>query len=243
MVKGTLRAYGASMTLVTDARDSLRTTLERFNRKERFILFEQATAGTGRVTLHDGYGAQLGAAIGQSIPAGHLLMVDYHLNWLYAALELHAGNWSTAQPGVRAAEAVPAVNVPDGDLRHALERNQEDIDLLVVWEEDKTTHVALVEAKAHTGWTNKQMRSKAARLQAIFGDGGTRYRDVTPHFALTSFAASKKLTTTGWPEWMLTEGGVAHVELMKPEVPRLMVGEVDEAGAPKAGGGFFGIRE
>ena len=42
--------------------------------------------------------------------------------------------------------------------------NQEDADLLVAFEQGDIIHLMLVEAKAETGWTNKQMCSKAKGL-------------------------------------------------------------------------------
>ena len=84
--------------------------------------------------------------------------------------------------------------------------NQEDIDLLVAFEADDTTHLMLIEAKAETGWTNKQTFLKAERLQRIFGKDGARYPQVKPYFRLTSPRPPKQLESDLWPAWMTRVG-------------------------------------
>lgn len=60
--------------------------------------------------------------------------------------------------------------------------NQENIDLLVAFEDLEITHLRMIEAKAATGWTNKQTLSKADRLREMFvGDGG-KYPNVSRVF-------------------------------------------------------------
>ena len=87
--------------------------------------------------------------------------MDYHLDWLHAGLFL----------------ALPE-NDEEGvhlNTETVASDNQEDIDLLVAFEAEDITHLILIEAKAATGWTNKQTLSKAERLQRIFGKDGARY--------------------------------------------------------------------
>lgn len=79
--------------------------------------------------------------------------------------------------------------------------NQEDVDLLVAFEDGTTTHVILVEAKGDTAWSNKQMKSKAERLRVAFdGINDT----VKPHFAFISPSPPQHLITEGWPNWIST---------------------------------------
>ena len=234
------------MELVTQTSEDLFTVLERFNRKERFILFEQALTDHGRAPLSKAYRRHLSDRLGIEIPRQvDLTAIDYHLNWLYAGLELWEGSWDAEPgPGGKPFDRIPQVVGPTGP-RWALEVNQEDVDLLLGWRDPSDQHhLALVEAKAYTSWSNKQLASKAARLRSIFGDDGDRYEGVEPHFVLTSFAApTQKLETDGWPRWMLREGAPVHVDLTKNGRPRYVVGRVDEEGKPSSNGEWYGIRE
>lgn len=98
--------------------------------------------------------------------------MDYHLDWLHDSLFL-------TPSGI------------DGEAVHpntetVATGNQEDVDLLVTFEEGNITHLLMIEAKAGTGWTNKQTLSKAKRLKRIFGADGAQYPRVNPHFGLMS---------------------------------------------------------
>ena len=126
--------------------------LRSFNRKERFILL-QAALGTDTFSLDDGFRERLGEVVGATVPADAFVAMDYHLDWLQMALYL-------------AATPSPPSPIPSDDLFKA---NQEDVDLLVAFDDTATTHLVLVEAKMETGWTNSQLCSKAQRLRLIFG--------------------------------------------------------------------------
>lgn len=161
--------------------------LESFNRKERFFLVG-AALGNPDFRLADNFRTKLGEAFGVHVPSNVFVAMDYHLDWLHTSLFLmHSG----------ADEA--AVHSNDGPIASG---NQEDTDLLVAFEEGDITHLLLIEAKAYTGWTNKQMKSKACRLKRIFGADGTNYPQVKPHFCLMSPRPSKRLDVRCWPHWM-----------------------------------------
>lgn len=230
--------------LISQSRDSLAELIERFNRKERYIVFQQvATAGS--VELDVSFRSKL-RDLGWPVPdRGVLVLTDYHLNWLYAALELSAGRWASAGVDGKAVDDLPqAVDSSTQKVRYALEHNQEDIDLLLVWEADGETHLGLVEVKAHSGWSNAQLRSKAARLEAVLGREGGQYAGVVPRFALMSFAAPSKVDTGSWPTWMTDDNGTPqHVKLVPPLNERLTVGRVDSEGHSSSAGEFYGIRQ
>ncbi|HET7737635.1 MAG TPA: hypothetical protein VFK32_03590, partial [Tepidiformaceae bacterium] len=80
---------------------------------------------------------------------------------------------------------------------------QEDIDLIVAFDRGNESVVILVEAKGTTSWGNSQLRSKAAKLSAIFADNldGPPPR-VTPVFCLMSPAESANISVEGFPTWM-----------------------------------------
>lgn len=230
---------------VTSSEVPLLQIIERFNRKERYILFQQVTSPQD-VELDDEFRQKLNA-LGWGVPKqGVLVLTDYHLNWLYAALELHRGTWTDGvgvgkrmDGGVDSDKTLGEADKP----RYAIEGNQEDIDLLLVWEDGDTTHLGLVEAKAHSGWTNQQLRSKAARLSAVLGRDECRYPGVQLHFALLSFTMPSRLATENWPKWMLNkDGAMSHVQLEPPQTDRYIVGRVDAVGKPSAAGEYYGIR-
>ena len=225
---------------------SLLRIIESFNRKERYILFQQVTTSR-EIQLDEEFRSKLNI-LGWDVPKrGVLVLTDYHLNWLYASLEWAGATWGP-DTEAKPLSSVPSVEVKAGtpgavETRRALEHNQEDIDLLLVWEGDGITHLGLIEAKAHSGWTNSQMASKAARLTTVLGEDACRYPRVRPHFALLSFTEPQHLITKDWPGWMLdTAGNVPHIALKPPQTDRYMVGRVDSSGTSSASGDYYGVR-
>ncbi len=125
--------------------------------------------------------------------------MDYTLDWLHAAITcyLDPNAWDEPQP------------LGDGTIAGS----QEDVDLLVAWEE-KGPHLVLIEAKGFTGWSNKQMRSKADRLKAIITP--KVLEEIDAHFVLVGPSRSKGLQTEFWPEWMRKQGRTHFVKLTDP---------------------------
>jgi hypothetical protein len=131
-----------------------------------------------------------------------------------------------------------------------IQGNQEDVDLLVAFEEaNGVNHVLLLEAKLESPWSNKQMKSKAKRFAAIFDDAKRRAHDVgrddriIPHFALASAAIKppENLDTTGWPSWMLADGTKpVHVQIQGP-ANALRVVRCDHNGNEDAQGDWFRV--
>ena len=198
--------------------------LESFNRKERFILLAEAIGPPG-IRLGKGFRDRVGAAFGLEIPADALVAMDYHLDWLRASLlSLHA---DTTEPMSNA-----------GGL---IRGNQEDIDLLVAFSDGSLTRLLLLEAKAATGWSNRQLQSKADRLRAIFGDHGDAFSEAVPHFALLSPRRPGRLDTVKWPDWMAQdEEPPIWLELPMPR-NRRRVTRTDEQGRPSAAGSHFTV--
>ena len=168
---------------------SLIEQLESFNRKERFFLVG-AALGNPSFRLAQSFRATLGPVFGIDVPDNAFVAMDYHLDWIHVAILL-AGN---------DADSVHS-NVPT-----VVTGTQEDVDLLVAFKQGAITHLLLLEAKAETGWTNKQTLSKSRRLRQIFGANGLQHSNVAPHFALMSPRPPKRLDTSEWPNWM-TRGG------------------------------------
>ena len=197
--------------------------LESFNRKERFFLVGNAL-GNPDFQLSTEFQAKLLEAFAIRPPNSAFVAMDYQLDWLHASLFL----------------ALPE-NDDEGvhlNTETVASGNQEDIDLLVAFEADDITHLLLIEAKAETGWTNKQTLSKAERLQRIFGKDGARYPQVKPYFGLTSPRHPKQLESELWPSWMTRDGQPIWFELKVP-TGRRRVTRCDSEGRQTAQGDFF----
>ena len=177
--------------------------LRDFNRKERFILLDhvlgQQPGEVFRLNRH--FAGKLATELRLEIPVDAFVAMDYHLDWIQMALHL------ADRPGFDIGSTILNVN------NKLVKANQEDVDLLVAFEDERSreVHLVLIEAKADTGWTNKQLKSKAARLGHIFD---TRVLEIVkPHFVLMSPCSKskrrRKIDTDGWPPWM-TKGNMAH---------------------------------
>ncbi len=200
----------------------LLTHLRSFHRKERFILLTEAL---GTHHLGEGLRARLGSAIGVAVPADAYVAMDYHLDWLQMALYL-------------AGSPKPRQRIHNDGL---FAGNQEDVDLLVAFDGDSTTHLVLVEAKVETGWTNKQLSSKADRLSQMFDEGRPGAQLATPHYLLMSpRPPSPTVSTAGWASWMVRDGRAVWMELARPPGLR-KVTRCDEDGRPSAAGRFLRV--
>ena len=197
--------------------------LEDLNRKERFHLIKQVQ---GTFKASSDFRENLSQEVGIAIPGDAFAAMDYHLDWLAAAL--------------RAYERGDSDKCFDNG-RQEVKGTQEDIDLLVAFRErDGQYHIVLVEAKGDTAWGNTQMNSKANRLESIFGIRGDRYPKVTPHFCLMSPSLPEWLKDDKWPKWMQKEVGYFWLRLAFPESPH-RVTRCDADGNPSAKGKYFRI--
>ena len=201
--------------------------LEAFNRKERFFLVGNALGNTN-FNLSEEYRTKLHSVLGIHPPQHSFVAMDYHLDWIHAGLFLSR---SANQLNNVHENKVPIVTA-----------NQEDIDLLVAFEDLGVTHLLMIEAKAATGWTNKQTLSKADRLREMFGegDGRKKYPGVKPSFCLTSPRPPQQLDSHLWPSWMAPGGQPIWLEL---EVPpgRRRITRCDQEGKSSASGDFFRV--
>ena len=219
-----------------DERRTLVEVLEAFNRKERHLLWEQATGAGGGVRLSDGFRRSLSVAIGVPVPAApeHLVALDYHLNWLYGALLLKSGRAQPDRP-----HAIPPAEEDDPHGRRAYERNQEDVDLLVAFQSEDLVHVILVEAKGFTPWGTKQMQSKLRRLERILRDAGPS-DGIELHLVLTSFTPPRKLDVD-WGQWGQDDTGQPPWVPLREPVARLLIEECDTSGARMRDGQYVHV--
>ena len=89
---------------------------------------------------------------GLEVPDHAFVAMDYHLDWIHVALLLAADDTDTVHS-----------NNPT-----VVMATSEDVDLIVAFKQGAITHLLLLEAKAETGWTNKQTLWKARRRHRIF---------------------------------------------------------------------------
>ena len=204
---------------------SLLEYLESFNRKERFFLIGEALGNTD-FRLSDDFRSRLSEAFGIAVPADALVAMDYHLDWIHASLHL-------SLPGVdEEAVHINTDSIATGKM--------EDVDLLVAFQEGQVTHILLIEAKAETGWSNKQMDSKSQRLEKIFGANGMKHPSVKPHFCMMSPRPPQELNSDTWPGWMSREGIPTWLSLSVPK-NRRRVTRCNESGETSSDGMFFRI--
>lgn len=207
--------------------------LKQFNRKERYFLIRQAL-GVEEFQLSDKFRKELGCKIGVEIPCDAFVAMDYHLDWVAAALRIY----KMCIPKDRISrEVFPNQN----DMREVM-GTQQDIDLLVAFKEDKCYRMVFLEAKAYGSWYSKQLRLKAERLGKIFGDDGKLQPKVHPAFFLISpKRPTKRLRKDGWPEWMKPCNEPRYLELDVSR-PRYKVTRCDETGTNSdEKGGYFKI--
>ena len=171
--------------------------LRRFNRKERFFLVGTAL-DNNTFSLGKEFKKTLEKRIGIPIERDVFVAMDYHLDWIDVGLKL----WNV--------DITIGNKFPNKDGQ--INKNQEDIDLIICFESAGKYHIVLLEAKAETGWTNKQMDSKVKRFRKLFGNDGRNLKNVEPHFFLISPREPKRINKN-WPEWMTTDDKPNWMEL------------------------------
>lgn len=213
---------------------SLLEILRGFERKERFAVLTEAMGfNPDTVRLKDSFRRKLEDSIEHPIPPCVFLAMDYHLDWIEIALHLHSS------------ESTPQSPFPH-DRASLINSNQQDIDLLIAFEgEDLAgkaiSHLVLIEAKAFSSWNNEQLISKATRLKEIFGDEGTCYRTVQPHFVLMTGKGIKSVSATKWPQFMKNDDSFRILNYHLPE--RLKITRCDGNGKNNAAGDHLRLDE
>lgn len=194
--------------------------LQLLNRKERFYLVGFALDRPS-FELGENFKQVLSAELGVKVPAGAFVAMDYHISWLYAAAVLTRDGGAGPFPG-------------GGGIEKG---NQEDVDLLIAFEEEGVTRLLILEAKGVTGWSNKQLRSKVDRLRMIFGDQDvpSQFPNLRPEFAIISPTPSTGIRTDDWPEWMKGQNGVNWIRMPAPST-LLKVTRCDDSGKTLATG-------
>jgi len=210
--------------------------LESFNRKERFHLLSNATGDNG-FKLCDEFIGRINNRFDIHIPENNLVAMDYHMDWIKAALTI-----------VFESDEYPNGIYPNGRGKGRLNENQEDVDLLIGYCDKGKCHLIMLEAKAATGWTNKQLISKANKQQTIFYDSEVSkvmiYPNVILHFALISPQKPKNLNRKHkWPpHWLDKEGDINWLGLEMPDNQRRIV-KCDENGRITEKGNYWQVKK
>lgn len=159
--------------------------LKSFNRKERFFLVGQAL-GNKEFRISEDFRKIISDKIGLEIPPDAFAAMDYHLDWIYASLYC--------------AEKGTTEFIADNPL--GLNSNQEDVDFIIAFNKNGVSHIVLIEAKAESGWTNKQLGSKADKLKSIFGFNRCLWENIKVYFLITSPRKPVNLRIDALPEYL-----------------------------------------
>ena len=201
-------------------------TLERLNRKERFFLVGEVLVNH-KFEMSGYFRGRLANEIGVDIPNNALTAMDYHIDWIAAAVMQYAS--------------------PEGgnvfENSGEIKGNQEDVDFLIAFKDAEGVYrLIFLEAKGYTHWGNAQMHSKAERMKFIFGENGDKYEGVMPYFCLVSSGQPERLDYANWPEWWLKSDGSPYWLNLKLPDNRLMVTRWDaEVCESSQGGKHFSI--
>lgn len=198
--------------------------LERFNRKERNLLVRAATGNhESPLRLSEGFRERIAKALGlkEGVPAEAWWATDYHIAWLAGALSVYV----LGDAALERAWSNPEVN-----QRRLAELNQEDIDLVVSWE----NHMVLIEAKAYGYFSNSQLKSKLDRLNLVY----KHYKELTAgssadvdfRLLLISPQAPQRVDVAT-PPWLCPAGKIPWMELDLGDADdRLMVSRCNAKG-------------
>jgi hypothetical protein len=204
--------------------DSLASSLERFNRKERNFLV-RAVLGHGikPIELSDTFRDCVATKLRIPIAADAWWATDYHIEWIAGAI---FANLEGEQQAIDKARKNPPVKINgethrmvDGtseeeDSSRLVKGNQEDIDLVIASGLD----LILIEAKGEGTWSDKQLNSKLTRLTCIRSIANEAQSPVRFHFLLMSPRPPQKLDAESNPDfgWALADAEFPRIELPFP---------------------------
>jgi hypothetical protein len=158
---------------------SLEYRLSRFNAKERFALI-QRVLGTPFAPHPDFVEEVLTKCDIATKPQSIFCAMDYHLDWLYAALMSED-----------LAENEPGLLVAGADNHFPVTGKQQDADFVMCFTEaggnsaPPITHLLLIEAKGVGSWDRRQMASKFNQYRAM-RPAFARNPNVKPRLVLMS---------------------------------------------------------
>jgi hypothetical protein len=216
--------------------NSLVDSLKRFNRKERNLLVRAILAQESRpLELSEEFRMTVAHALQlPPIPSDAWWATDYHIAWLAGALAVYV-----EQAVAKGARPNRSASV-NGLLKHLVEGNQEDCDLVIASGVD----LIFIEAKGVSAWDVDQLNSKLTRLELLhceYISSVTRAPSAVPrvnfHFLLMSphqpDPHSRIMREVPWPDWIRVNGDIPWVQLAMPS-DTLAVSRCNAQGAPAA---------
>ena len=207
--------------------NQIMSALVDLNSKERYFVMN-ALLDLKTHSLSTGMNRLISGVLELEIPKNNLVFLDYHLDWVTAALV--AGTQRGKKPTYKNTGMATVLG------------NQMDIDALIAFELDGKTHLLFMEAKGVGAWNNKQLNTKVSRLNKIFGGPQGEIEQTVPHFALLSPYKSENLKTKNWPDWMLKNGEPLFFKLNMPN-PIWTVERCSEEGKRTRSEGFWHVIE
>lgn len=188
--------------------------IKSFNRKERFYLISDVI-GNDRFSLSDKFIDKINRKFGIDVPKNAFVAMDYHMDWISAALTMSFKS-----------DEYPKGIYPNGEGKGRLNLNQEDVDLLIGYYDENVCHLIMLEAKAFTGWTNNQLKSKAEKHKAVFYIAKDEiYPNVIPYFGIISINKPRNLDRRyDWPAYWLRKDG--DINWLKLDIPGDMQGMI-----------------
>jgi hypothetical protein len=161
------------------------SNLKSFNRKERFYLVGQML-GNPDFRMDDKQLDEISELIDTKTPRKYFAAMDYHLDWIYASLYLTKENTASCVERNFIEENGIAID-------YQISGTQEDVDFLLAFvDENKTTHIVMIEAKGDSYFSNSQLDSKNKRFKAIFCREDT-WPNIKPHFLICSPKEPQKI--------------------------------------------------
>jgi hypothetical protein len=161
--------------------------LKKFNRKERYWLIRNALGEkSGKLDLDPEFCNSLQERLSITVPKDAWWAMDYHLDWLVAALHLFNCKGERKAYKKQRNPILELVKITKEKITNKLVEvaislvngTQEDADFIVAF--DNT--LIFIEAKGDAGWDYEQLSSKIGRLQGI--EKEMHFNGLTSYFLL-----------------------------------------------------------
>ncbi len=178
--------------------------LHAYNRRERHHLMAKAVGNQGQLRLDVRFLTQLENSLRPGL-SGEIrpnadVFVDYAIDWLFASV-----HYPGKEPGsqkMKVTEDITATN--------------QDIDLLVAFEESGVTTLIMVEAKGATRFDPSQATKKILRRKGIFAGAEGK---VKPMFLLAS-PKKPSVDVHDWPAWAKHDHQPYYLRFCLPDASR-----------------------
>ena len=171
--------------------------LKLLNAKERYHLFNLAI-DKKELKIGKHFAKTIENLINVAIPDKHFAAIDYHINWLYAALSIDVLNDNNEHE----------IN------NEIFKSNIEDVDLIIVFEKCEGYCIIMIEAKLTDCWTNNQVNSKITRLNTLFDN--IQENNIETYFILMSPMKSEGLVIENTKRWLDAKNKPMWIKMESP---------------------------